>query len=206
MSGVTHSLKFDTVLESPSGRSKLMVSSGIPPQLMQEVRAEMGTLQLTHRPSLGLIYGKECFSPRDIGFFSDEAREYAYSNSARPALPLPPAMKKLMERVNSTVCDSVKFNGVLVNLYPDGRSTIGSHSDNERELVPGVGVLALSFGATRKFRVRDKKTGKIVMDVPAKDGEIMWMAGDFQKEYKHEIPAELKIKEQRVSYTFRYHS
>ena len=31
------------------------------------------------------------------------------------------------------------------------------------------------------------------------------MAGDFQKEFTHEIPAEKKIKEGRISFTFRKH-
>lgn len=197
---------WNVLIDSDDGRSKLLVSNKIPLDLFNEVKKEANSLELTHRPSLGMIYGRECFSPRDIGFYSNETKEYAYSNSARPALPIPPSMKKLLDWINDNVCNNgQKFNGVLVNLYPDGRSTIGKHSDQERELVPGVGVLALSIGVTRKFRVRDKKTGKIVMDVPTKDGELMWMYGDFQKKYTHEIPSELKINKYRISYTFRYH-
>ena len=39
------------------------------------------------------------------------------------------------------------------------------------------GVVALSLGATRKFRIRDYQTKKILIDYPTKDGELMWIQG-----------------------------
>ena len=38
-----------------------------------------------------------------------------------------------------------------------------------------------------------------------KSYEIIHMGGNFQKEFTHEIPIEKKIKEKRISFTFRYH-
>ena len=50
----------------------------------------------------------------------------------------------------------------------------------------------MSFGAVRKFRIRDKNTDKIVLDVPTEPNKIIQMACNFQKEFTHEIPVEKK--------------
>ena len=68
------------------------------------------------------------------------------------------------------------------------------------------GVVAISYGAERNFRIRDKKTGKIVENIPTKSNSIIQMAGDFQKEFKHEIPIQKKVLGERYSFTFRHHN
>ena len=49
------------------------------------------------------------------------------------------------------------FNGILVNHYCDGNQYIGAHSDDEKELGTN-GVVSISYGSERKFRIREKKT------------------------------------------------
>ena len=56
-----------------------------------------------------------------------------------------------------------EYNGILVNKYKTGEDYISAHSDDEKCL-NDVGVVAISYGATRKFRIRDKRTKKIVRD------------------------------------------
>jgi len=63
----------------------------------------------------------------------------------------------------------------------------------------------LRYGAVRKFRIRNKETGKIVLDHDHEPYSLIVMDGDFQKEFTHEIPQQKKIKDGRVSLTFRYH-
>ena len=66
--------------------------------------------------------------------------------------------------------------------------------------------MALSLGATRKFRIRDWMTKKILADIPTKDCELMWMQGTrFHKDLTHEVPVEKKVKQPRPSITFRQH-
>jgi alkylated DNA repair dioxygenase AlkB len=74
------------------------------------------------------------------------------------------------------------------------RRSIGFYSDDEGGLDSRVGVIALSYGAIRKFRIRNKLTGNIEIDVPTEPTNIIQMAGDFQKEFTHEIPLEKKVK------------
>ena len=97
------------------------------------------------------------------------------------------------------------FNGILINQYMDGNDYISAHSDDETNLGT-IGVVALSYGAQRNFRIRNKKDKKIVANIDTKDDELILMDGDFQKEFTHEIPIQKKIKGIRYSFTFRKHT
>ena len=167
--------------------------------LIEQCVFETSTL-LEEKPPL-VIFGKPARQPRNVGFFSNTSIGYKYSTTMMKSQPLTIGLEEMLETVNR-LFPGADFNGVLVNTYHDGNDNIGKHSDNEKELSP-VGVVAISYGAVRKFRIREK--GKIVMDVPTTSGSIMWMSGDFQKHFTHEIPVEKKIKTSRTSFTFRSH-
>ncbi len=92
-----------------------------------------------------------------------------------------------------------------MNKYINGNDYIGAHSDDETSL-DKCSVVCISYGAVRKFRIKDKKTKKTVIDIPTISNNILHMGGDFQKEFTHEIPIEKKIKEVRYSFTFRKHN
>tara|TARA_B110000261_G_C13022607_1_gene332758 strand:+ start:217 stop:813 length:597 start_codon:yes stop_codon:yes gene_type:complete len=149
------------------------------------------------------IYNKDAIQHRCIGFFSNESIGYYYSGQLAKSQPLSENIKKLLENINSEF--NSKFNGILINKYNDGNDYIGRHSDNEKGLDDKIGVLTLSYGAVRKFRIRNKKDNKIVIDIPLEPYEIVHMGGNFQKEFTHEIPIEKKVKDCRYSFTFRKH-
>ena len=157
--------------------------------------------QLLEYPPI-LVYGKQCKQNRSIGFFSDTSIGYFYSRQLCESKPLTNNLKLLLEKVNQRF-DS-DFNGILVNKYLNGEDYIGKHSDDETGLDP-VGVVALSYGAVRKFRIREKQSGKRVIDIPTLPYHLIHMGGDFQKEFTHEIPVEKKVKDVRYSFTFRKH-
>lgn len=149
------------------------------------------------------VYGKQCIQHRNVGFFSDESIGYTYSGQRANSIPLTPHLKQLLDYVNSKF--QTNYNGILCNEYMNGYDYIGAHSDDERNLDKTNGVMMMSYGASRKFRIRDKISRKIVKDIYTKDQELIQMSGDFQKEFVHEIPIERKIKESRISLTFRKH-
>jgi alkylated DNA repair dioxygenase AlkB len=148
------------------------------------------------------IFGKIAKQRRSVGFFSDESVGYKYSGKIMPAQILTECLKYLLEYINTKFCAT--FNGILVNYYIDGNEYIGKHSDDEKN-VDEIGVIAISSGAIRKFRIRDKNTNKIIKDIPTDPSKIIQMIGDFQKEFTHEIPVEKKVKDGRYSFTFRKH-
>ena len=99
----------------------------------------------------------------------------------------------------------IHYNGILVNQYINGLDYIGPHSDDESS-IGNNGVISISTGTNRKFRIRNKKTKKIEKDIIMTNRMILHMGGNFQKEFTHEIPIEKKITESRLSFTFRHHT
>lgn len=150
-----------------------------------------------------IVYGKPAVQHRNVSFFSDESIGYYYSGKLAKSIQLTPNLKILLDIINNLFNST--FNGILVNKYCDGNDSIGAHSDDETNL-DDIGVVGLSYGAERKFRIRDKKTRKIIKDIPTISGKILHMGGMFQKDFLHEIPQQKKIKSERFSFTFRKHN
>lgn len=150
-----------------------------------------------------IIFGKVCHQHRSIGFYSDKSKGYNYSSSKTPAKKMRPCLRELLIYINDKF--DYNYNGILINKYSSGEDNIGKHSDDEHGLDTRVGVVALSYGAVRKFRIRNKTTGKIEIDVPTDPNTIIQMAGDFQKEFTHEIPIQKNVEGVRYSFTFRRH-
>lgn len=160
-------------------------------------------LELEVRPPV-VVFGKPARQNRNVGFFSDESIGYRYSGQLMKSKPLPEWLKGVMEKVNRTL--GTDFNGVLVNHYTSGEDYIGAHSDDEKGLGNGSKVAMISFGAVRKFRIREKATKEILIDIPTTPFDLFTMEGTFQKDFTHEIPVEKKVKGARWSLTFRTHS
>lgn len=157
---------------------------------------------LDYHPAIELFH-KICHQQRSIGFFSDTSKGYHYSNTLATSKKLKPKITELLNYINTKFASN--FNGILINKYENGDEYIGKHSDDEKGLEPNCGVICISYGAIRKFRIRNKETGKILLDLPTDPNKIIQMAGNFQKEFTHEIPVEKKIKDYRYSFTFRKH-
>lgn len=150
------------------------------------------------------VFGKLCRQPRDVQFRSDDSKGYFYSNQVMQSKPLTAEMQELLRIVNASL--GAQYNGILFNRYKNGRKTVGAHGDSESGLDAKAGVLAISYGATRTFRVRDAARKCIVGNFPSKHLKALQMRGPtFQKMYTHEIPAEAKVLGERISLTFRKH-
>tara|TARA_E500000178_G_C17035067_1_gene762953 strand:- start:2566 stop:3150 length:585 start_codon:yes stop_codon:yes gene_type:complete len=157
--------------------------------------------KLLYNPPI-ILYGKEVIQRRNVGFFSNDSIGYYYSKKLLKSQPLTDNLKELLGLINNFFsCD---FNGILINKYKDGSDYVGLHTDDEDNL-EDIGIVALSIGAERKFRIRDINSGKKILDVPTKSYHLLQMGGNFQKEFTHEIPVEKKVKDIRFSFTFRKH-
>lgn len=181
-----------------TGRSQLL-SIPLPEDilvLMPVCVAEAKPL-LKHQPEI-----RGGIQHRNVGFFSSQSSGYQYSGQVAESMPLPAALMELLDKANAFF--NSDFNGILVNEYINGCDRISAHSDDMRN-VSRLGVIALSYGTSRTFRVRDKLSGKVVGDFPTLSSHALHMRGAFQEEFKHEVPAQLKVKEPRLSFTFRHH-
>ena len=145
-------------------------------------------------------------SHRRVGFFSDESSGYYFSGQKTKSLPLTTHryLPRYLHRINKLL--DTNFNGELINHYRSTSDSIGKHSDSKKNLCNGT-VAAISVGIPRTFRIRDKITGKIVIDIQTAHGQLLVMEGAFQDEFTHEIPVEKskKVQGERVSITFRMH-
>ena len=163
-------------------------------------------LKLIVEPKMKLGTAHRC-----MNFYSNESKYYEFSNQKMLSEPIPDFLLQFLNAVNVSL--STKFNGLLVNYYRDGTDSTGSHADNEKGLFNGmvVGYTLMNKGGTRKFRVRDFNgapvfNGKLFKDLITKHNQLYVMGGDFQKEFKHEVPVEKTNKNaERISITLRYH-
>jgi alkylated DNA repair dioxygenase AlkB len=192
--------KMERVFQNVNGTAFLDKGLFINKELLEQCVSYVEP-QLEERPEI-IIYGKPCKQHRNVGFFSDESIGYKYSKKLMASKPLSPLLTDLLESINKML--GTQFNGILVNKYLDGNDYIGAHSDDETGL-DGIGVVAISYGSERIFRIRNKNDKTIVCDEPTTHCGILHMGGNFQKVYTHEIPMQKKIKESRISFTFRKH-
>jgi alkylated DNA repair dioxygenase AlkB len=190
----------NSIIKTPKSSLNIYTIEPGEQKLVEECVGEVKDKLILNPPIV--VYDKQCVQHRSIGFFSDTSIGYKYSNQLSKSIKLTPKLTILLELINNKF--KSEYNGILVNKYNDGNDYIGAHSDNETNL-DNIGVISISYGAIRKFRIRDKTTRKIVKDIPTVPFQIIHMAGNFQKEFIHEIPIEKKVKGGRYSFTFRKH-
>lgn len=168
-------------------------------KLLTELIVEESDLE--HKPEI-VVFNKVCHQQLSTRFYSDSVEGYTYSHRTREASKLTTKQKALLEYVNGLLGSN--YNSLLINSYKDGTEYISAHADDERNVDQHAGVASISHGASRKFRIRDKATREILADIPTNDTELWQMAGDFQKDFLHEVPQERKVTKRRTVITFRY--
>ena len=92
------------------------------------------------------------------------------------------------------------YNAALCNLYRNGNDSVGLHADAEAEMGPVIASVTL--GAERHFRLK-RNNGGVVFAEKLPHGSLLIMAGETQKNFKHEVPKEPEITEPRINLTFR---
>jgi alkylated DNA repair dioxygenase AlkB len=77
---------------------------------------------------------------------------------------------------------------------------VGLHADAELEMGPVIA--SLSLGATRTFRLK-ARDGTVAFSEGLPGGSLLIMAGQTQKNFKHEVPKEPRVTQPRINLTFR---
>lgn len=126
---------------------------------------------------------------------------YNYSGLEWPAAPFPNAVVPLLDQVRAET--GFAPNNCLANFYPDGKSSMGFHSDSTAELEPGTGIAVVSLGAERTitFRRIDDKT--VSESYQLLSGSLLWMCLEMQTEWRHAILTDTGAIGGRISLTFR---
>jgi len=147
------------------------------------------------------LFGREVASPRLSCWIGDREAVYTYSRTRFEPRPWTPALAELRDAVSSQ-CGEL-YNSVLCNLYRDGSDAMGWHSDNERELGPDPVIASLSFGATRRFRLRHRRDPGSRLEIELESGSLLLMAGATQVNYRHDLPRTMRDTGARINLTFR---
>ena len=148
------------------------------------------------------MFGRHIEAPRLSCWIGDADAVYTYSRTRFVPHPWTPSLTVLRERVERAT--SAHFNSVLANLYRDGDDAMGWHSDSEPELGRNPVIASLSFGATRRFRLRHKRDAARRLDIDLESGTLLLMAGSTQDNYRHDLPRTRREVEARINLTFRW--
>lgn len=146
-----------------------------------------------------VVYGKRYLQPRLTAWYGEAS--YTYSGLTLQPLPLTPLLEQLRAAVEQAT--GQRYNSVLLNYYRDGADSMGMHSDDEPELGPQPVVASLSYGATRTFILRHKRSKRTVK-LDLTDGSLLLMAGALQAHWLHGINKTAKVVGPRLNLTFRF--
>ncbi len=145
------------------------------------------------------LFGRVVPMPRLVAFFGPHA--YAYSGTSHPACPLPDCVEAIRARVEALT--ERPFNTALANLYRDGRDSMGWHSDDDYPHGGQDCVASVSFGATRRFRLR-ARAGEASVGVDLSAGGLLLMGPGAQTRWRHAVPRTKRPVGPRINLTFRH--
>jgi alkylated DNA repair dioxygenase AlkB len=161
---------------------------------------ELANLSTWYRPTLK-VYGKSVLQSRQIAAYANDPGLIVKYSGALVQLhtEYPKVLSSIQRVVEQKL--GVQFNHVMLNRYDTGDVYIGLHRDNLENRV----IATVSLGVERTFimRHRPAKGNNGTRQWKLGNGSMFVMQGDTQRFWKHEIPKELKIKEGRISLTFR---
>lgn len=143
--------------------------------------------------------GREVMQPRLMDWYGETP--YRYSNLVLDPRPMPPRIVDLNDRASRFAGES--FDHVLLNLYRNGRDSIGMHADNEPELGWEPVIGSLSLGAPRKFVIQHKQKRSWRRTIVLEHGSMLVMGGAFQRRWRHGVPATTLVDAPRINVTFR---
>jgi alkylated DNA repair dioxygenase AlkB len=138
--------------------------------------------------------------PRMVGWYADPGLVYRYSGITHHGEGWTPQLLEIKRRVEEA--SRAEFNSLLLNLYRDGRDSIGFHSDDEPELGQNPVVASISLGAVRRFVLKHKTT-KEKQSLLLAHGSLLVMGGTCQHFWVHGVPKTEEEVGERINLTFR---
>jgi alkylated DNA repair dioxygenase AlkB len=112
----------------------------------------------------------------------------------------------LRDRVSEIT--GLAFNTVLVNLYRDGRDSMGWHADDDYPHGGQPALASLSLGATRRFRFRSRQPQRprATFGMDLNPGSLLVIDGEARTDWQHALPRTARPIGPRVNLTFRHMS
>ncbi|PAT40030.1 2OG-Fe(II) oxygenase [Vandammella animalimorsus] len=160
--------------------------------------------EIPWRHDEAVMYGKRIVTARQVAWYGDAAFDYRYSGATRTALPWTETLLAIKARAEERIAaiSPTRFNSCLLNLYADGAQGMAWHSDDEAELGPETVIASLSFGATRTFALRHRRSGE-KREMRLQHGQLIVMCGATQSHWQHALMKSARVHAPRVNLTFR---
>lgn len=139
--------------------------------------------------------------PRFTAWFADPGTSYSYSGVTHHPDPWTPELLAVKARAEAAAATT--WNSLLLNLYRDGRDSIGFHADDEPELGTNPVIGSISLGAERRFVLKHPASGE-KREFALPHGSLLVMGGASQHHWRHGVPKTRKPVGPRINLTFRY--
>jgi alkylated DNA repair dioxygenase AlkB len=147
------------------------------------------------------LFGRSFAQPRLTAWHGEPHAVYSYSGLRLTPAPWTGALLEIRERIAAHT--GWTLDGVLLNLYRDGRDSMGWHADDEPELGPEPRIASASLGETRRFAMRRRGGGKPRLALDLDHGSLLLMSGPTQAHWQHAVPKTTQQVGVRVNLTFR---
>jgi alkylated DNA repair dioxygenase AlkB len=146
------------------------------------------------------VYGRRLPAPRLSAWYGDCGAAYSYSGIRLAPAPWTDTLLGIKQRAERLA--RVRFNSVLLNLYRDGRDSVGWHSDAEPDLGPNPVIASVSFGAARRFLL-EHKARRLRVALVLDSGSVLVMGGATQRHWRHQLPKSSRPVAPRINLSFR---
>ncbi|MEE4244779.1 MAG: alpha-ketoglutarate-dependent dioxygenase AlkB [Kangiellaceae bacterium] len=148
-----------------------------------------------------VMYGRKVTVPRLVAWYGDKGASYRYSGVIHHPLPWIEPLSLIRRQLEQVT--GARFNSVLANLYRDGHDYMGWHSDNESELGTEPTIASVSLGGPRFFDFRNNQS-QDKYRVELVPGSVLVMKGQFQQQWQHQVPKQLRVTQPRINLTYRF--
>jgi len=141
---------------------------------------------------------------RRTAYFGTRPYSYAPIRHEPQEYPSCPALDIVLTKLKEVVPDfSTDDYTCLITHYPDGRSYIPTHSDDEPEIQADSTIFTISVGAARVLRFVNKVGLLREHDIEVPHGSLYCMSTASQGAWSHELLRDPSITKPRISFTFR---
>ena len=196
--------KSEKTLKGDSLKKKLRIpyfTDFFPRELVEAaVKWVVENKKLFGQPEIPTPGGKKKI-PRLQLLMGKDGQTYTYSRTKIVAVGWSKPIKDLLDCI--TLKTGKTANGVLINIYMDGKHWVDWHSDSESDLAEKSDIIGVSFGASRRLSFRDIEDHSSVVNYDLVDNSLYVMEWPTNHISQHTLRKTSKPVGMRINLTFR---
>lgn len=147
------------------------------------------------------VYGKIYPQPRLTALYGNNEKTYSYSNIIMQPHQFTQELLEIKQDIETKT--KALFTTCLLNLYRNGKDSNGWHADNEKELGTNPVIASITLGQERFFHLKHRTQKELKHKLLLEHGSLLFMQGETQHHWLHQIPKTAKPIGERINLTFR---